>query len=314
MAESVSKMIVVPIDGSENVLRTLDCVNLFFGPEHALKITLFYVLPRLPAVLVEESRRNSEALKQLKNFEDRNAAIAERLLAAGKKRLIDMGFAEKTVEAVFRRIEVGVARDIVNWSEKKRADALILSTRGLGRLAAFFLGETANKVLEYSRVCPVWVVKGTVKKKNALLAIDNSKSALRAVDHAGFMLSGTGAKVTIFHSKRDLKRFIPDTLVDEFPEFQKFWQRRAGKEIAPFLQKAREVLLAAGLKNEQIKTKVVDGSRSAAADILEELKRSEAGALFISLHGYSSVKDYSMGSITRKVLHQAEDVAVCIVP
>ena len=143
---------------------------------------------------------------------------------------------------------------------------------------------------------------------------DNSKSALRAVDHAGFMLSGTGAKVTIFHSKRDLKRFIPDTLVDEFPEFQKFWQRRAGKEIAPFLQKAREVLLAAGLKNEQIKTKVVDGSRSAAADILEELKRSEAGALFISLHGYSSVKDYSMGSITRKVLHQAEDVAVCIVP
>jgi len=314
MAESVSKMIVVPIDGSENVLRTLDCVNLFFGPEHALKITLFYVLPRLPAVLVEESRRNSEALKQLKNFEDRNAAIAERLLAAGKKRLIDMGFAEKTVEAVFRRIEVGVARDIVNWSEKKRADALILSTRGLGRLAAFFLGETANKVMEYSRVCPVWVVKGTVKKKNALLAIDNSKSALRAVDHAGFMLSGTGAKVTIFHSKRDLKRFIPDTLVDEFPEFQKFWQRRAGKEIAPFLQKAREVLLAAGLKNEQIKTKVVDGSRSAAADILEELKRSEAGALFISLHGYSSVKDYSMGSITRKVLHQAEDVAVCIVP
>jgi hypothetical protein len=33
MAEEIQKMIVVPIDGSENVLRTLDCINLFFGPE-----------------------------------------------------------------------------------------------------------------------------------------------------------------------------------------------------------------------------------------------------------------------------------------
>jgi nucleotide-binding universal stress UspA family protein len=314
MAEEIQRMVVVPIDASENVYKTLDFISLCFGPQHPLKITLFYVLPRLPAILVEESRKKDETSNQLRNLEKRNTEIAERLLAAGKQRLVEMGFTEKTVKAVFRNIEVGIARDIVNWSEKKRADAVILSTRGHSKLAAFFLGETANKVLEYSRVCPVWMVKGTVKKKNALLAIDNSKNALRAVDHAGFMLSGTDAKVTIFHSKRNLNRYIPDALVDEFPEFQKFWQRRAGKEIAPFMQKAQEMLLAAGLKNEQIKTKVADGSRSAAADILEEARGVDAGTIFLGLHGYSSVKEYTMGSVTRKVLNQAEDLAVCIVP
>ena len=209
---------------------------------------------------------------------------------------------------------MGVARDIVNWSEKKRADAVILSTRGRSKLVALFLGEIANKVLEYSRVCPVWMVKGTVKKKHVLLAIDNSKNALRAVDHAGFMLSGTDAKVTIFHSKRELSRFIPGVLVEEFPEFQKHWLRKAGKEIAPFMQKAKDMLLAAGLRDGQIKTKVADGSRSVAVEILEEAQRVDAGSIFLGLHGYSSVKEFTMGGVTRKVLNHAADTAVCIVP
>ena len=48
--------------------------------------------------------------------------------------------------------------------------------------------------------------------------------------------------------------------------------------------------------------------------LLDEMKSSKAGSLFIGLHGYSSVKDFTMKSVTRKVLNQAEDMAVCIVP
>jgi nucleotide-binding universal stress UspA family protein len=314
MNETVQKMIVIPLDGSDNALKPLNYLDLVFGPKHNLKITLLYVLPRLPPILVEESQKSDETLRQLKNLEGRNVEMAQNLLTAGKKRLIVMGFAEKTLEAVSKKIEIGIARDIVNWSERKQADAVIISTRGRGKLAGFFLGETANKVLEYSRSCPVWMIKGTVKEKHAVLAIDNSKNSLRAVDHAGFMLSGTDMKVTIFHSKRDLKRFLPQELADEFPELQKFWQRKAGKVILPFIQKAKDMLLEAGLSEGQITTKLVDGSRSAAADMLDEMKSSKAGSLFIGLHGYSSVKDFTMGSVTRKVLNQAEDMAVCIVP
>jgi nucleotide-binding universal stress UspA family protein len=314
MAEDTEKMVVVPIDGSENVLKTLNYINLFFGPAHPLKITLFYVLPRLPASLVEEGRKSEATFKQIKNLEKKKTEMAERLLAAGQKRLIDMGFNAKTVEAVFRDIEVGVARDIVNWSEKKRADAVILSTRGRSKLVAYFLGDIANKVLEYSRICPVWMVKGSVNNRHALIAIDKSKNALRAVEHAGFMLSGTDARVTIFHAKRELSRYIPDALAEEFPEFQKHWQRRAGKEIAPFVQKAKDMLLAAGLRDEQITTRVADASRSAAVEILEAAQRAAAGSIFLGLRGYSNVKEYTMGGVTRKVLNHAADAALCIVP
>jgi len=39
MTEDIQKMIVVPVDGSENALKSLDYINLLFGPEHNIKTT-----------------------------------------------------------------------------------------------------------------------------------------------------------------------------------------------------------------------------------------------------------------------------------
>jgi nucleotide-binding universal stress UspA family protein len=228
--------------------------------------------------------------------------------------LLDKGFKEQAVETVFQKREVGIARDICNWSENMRADAIIISTRGLSRLKAFFMGETANKVLEFNRSCPVWMVKGAVRRKNMLLAIDNSQNAMRAVDYAGFILPGTEAHVTIFHSKRDLKRFMPNRLLEEFPEFQKLWKHKSGEVIAPYLKRAKEKLIKAGLKENQVSIELVEGSESAGIDILKEVENSDAGTIFIGKRGCSDVKDYSMGSVAKKVLYQASDMTVCIVP
>ena len=147
MAENIQKMIVVPVDGSENALKPLDYINFVFGPQHNLKTSLFYVLPKLPPFLVEESKKDRKIMKNLQDLESRNTEMAQRLLKAAKDKLVNIGFAEESVETVFRKIELGIARDIVNWSQKKQADAVVLSTHGRSRLEAFFTGETANKVL-----------------------------------------------------------------------------------------------------------------------------------------------------------------------
>jgi nucleotide-binding universal stress UspA family protein len=314
MTEDIQKKIVVPVDGSDNALKSLDYINLLFGPEHNINTTLFYVMPRLPPILVEEIKKSKENIKTLQDIESRNTEMAQRLLKAAKDRLVDMGFTKNTVEAVFRKVEVGIARDIVHWSEKKKADAVFITTRGRSRLETFFMGEIAAKVLEYCRVCPVWMLKGSIQNKHVLVAVDNSKNALRAVDHAGFMLAGTDAKLTLFHAKRDVKRFVSQAVLDEFPEVQKFWRQKAGEEIAPFIQKANDKLIAAGLKGDRIAVKVVDGSRQPAADVLAEAQHSNAGTIIMGLRGYSAVEEYKMGSVTRKVLNQAVDMAVSIVP
>jgi nucleotide-binding universal stress UspA family protein len=314
MTKKLEKRVVVPIDGSENALVSLDYINRIFGPRHSLRLSLVYLLPKLPSILVEESSKSRETMDQLQEIEKRSSQMAERILAAAQDRLMQVGFTAKAVEAVFRKIEVGVARDICSWAETSRkADAIIISSRGRSRLEAFFTGEIANKVLEYVKVCPVWMVKGRVKSKNVLVAVDHSVNAMRAVGHAAFMLSGTDVKVTVFHSKRDLRRFVPAEVLQEFPGVQKFWQRKAGDVVAPYMKKAREMLIEAGLSENQISVKLVDGSRSAARDILKEAEENTIGTIILGRKGCSDVKDYSMGSITKKVLDGASDMAVCVV-
>ncbi len=114
------------------------------------------------------------------------------------------------------------------------------------------------------------------RRKLIVVPIDGSENSLRSLNYVNLM----------FGPKQNLKVTV---------------------------QKAKEMLLEAGLREGQITTKLVDGSRSAAAEILEEMKSSKAGFLFIGLHGYSNVADFAMGSVTRKVLTQAEDLAVCMV-
>ena len=314
MDPEIQKLVVIPVDGSQNAMKALDYVDLMFGSRHSLKVSLVYILQRLPQIIVEESRKDKDARKQLETIEKRNIDMAEKLLKTSKERLVGVGFTPETVEAVFRKIEVGVARDICGWSERKRADAIIVSFRGKSRIEAFFMGEVAAKILEYSRVCPVWMVKGTVRNKNILLAVDHSEHSMRAVDHAGFMLAGTDRRIVIFHAKRDLKRLIAKEVVDEFPEFQKFWQRKAGEVIAPYMQKAREMLLSAGLDESQITIKVTEGSRHIAADIVKAAREFDAGTVIMGLKGSSDVKEFRIGTVTRKVLNQAEDMTIGIIP
>jgi nucleotide-binding universal stress UspA family protein len=158
------------------------------------------------------------------------------------------------------------------------------------------------------------MIKGIVKNKNVLLAVDNSENAMRAVDHTGFLLSDTDANVTLFHSKRDLRRFVPKEVLQEFPGVQKFWQSTAAKVVSPYMKKAREMLIQAGLSENRISVKLVDGSRSAAKDILKAAEENAVGSIILGRKGYSDVRDFSMGSVTRKVLEGASEMAVCVVP
>ena len=233
--------------------------------------------------------------------------------ATSKNKLVGKGFAADRVEVVYRQKEKDTAHDICWWAESRHADALLVNTRGRSRLEAFFMGETARKVLEFSKTCPVWLLKGSIKSKQVLIAVDSSENALRAAEHAGFMLAGTDCHVTLFHSKRHLRRFLPKELLDDAAELEELWKHAAAQDIAPYMQKAKQLLLDKGLKETQINTTVIDGSRSAAVDILKAAGRGGFGTIVMGRKGTSKIAAYDLGSITRKVVQSFDDMAVWVI-
>jgi nucleotide-binding universal stress UspA family protein len=308
----LTKMIVLPVDGSENAHRSLEYVDLMFGKDHSLEVTLKYVLPSLPPILADDRSMKRETATKLKALENKSIRMAEKILSQAKNFFLQKGFDDDRVQTVYRKKADSIPQDICNWVESKRADSVLISTRGRSRLEAFFMGEVSSKLLEYCRVCPVWIVEGKVTSNRVLVAVDSSDNALRAVDHVGFMLAGTDSSVTLFHTMRHLRRFVPKEVLDEAPELEELWKTKAGQEIEPFMKKAKKMLLQAGLKESQITKKVVDGSRSAASDILDEA-RNNYGTIVMGRRGLSGVKEFFMGSVSSKVLHGSTSMATWIV-
>ncbi|MGB6378440.1 MAG: universal stress protein [Syntrophobacteria bacterium] len=309
----LTKMIAIPVDGSENALRSLDYLNLMYGPEHNLEVNLFYVLPSLPLTLTEDPTMDRAMADKLKIIKAKNIRMAERILVEAKAALIHKGFSEERITTFYLKKKMSVAQEICIWAEGKQADTVLITTRGRSRLEAFFMGEVASRTLEHCRVCPVWIVEGTVKSKSVLIGLDGSNYALGAVDHAGFMLSGTDCHITLFHTMRHLRRFIPLEVIEEAPELEELWKHKAGQRIAPHMKEAKEMLLEAGITETQITTKVVDGSRSPAKDILDEARGNGYGTIVLGRHGTSMVKEFFMGSVVRKVLDNCHGLAVWVV-
>lgn len=313
MNARISRMVLVPLDGSENSLKAIDYLTTVYRPDHMIQIQLFYVLPALPPILVEESRKVPETARKLKEIDQKNEQMAERILAEAKNRLLEKGFVPDMIHTSHQKHRTSIAHEICRTAEGRRADAIVLCTHGRSKLLTFFMGETANKVLESRRDCPVWLIKGAVKNNSVLLGLDPSENSLRAVDHAGFMLSGTDSRITLFHTKRHLRRFVPQEVFQAVPELESLWASAAGREITPLIDKARAMLVKAGLDNAQIAAKIIDGSRSAAGDILQEARQGGYGTIVIGRRGATDSSDFSMGSIAKKIIENASDHAVWMI-
>lgn len=313
MTKPVTKLVGAPVDGSDYSKRAMDYLSLMFEKDDRFRVILCYILPALPPILVEESRKNPKTAKQLAKMEKRNLQMAEKILDETKTNLMEKGFSEGQVRCVHRQQQIGTARDICTVAEDERVDAVVIATRGRSKLEAFFTGEVANKVLEMHRSSPVWMIKGNVERKNVLVAVDSSENAMRAVDHASFMLSGMECPITLFHSKRHLRRFVPQEIIDAEPDLETLWQYAAGREIASYMDKAKDMLLSAGISEDLVSIKVVDGSRSPASDILEAAMSGGCGTVIMGRKGASEESGVGMGDVARKVLAAASDMAVWVV-
>ena len=74
------------------------------------------------------------------------------------------------------------------------------------------------------------------------------------------------------------------------------------------------MLIKAGVDESKISSRIVDGGLSAAADILDASRQLDCGTIVMGRRGASNVKDYTMGSVPRKVLQDCKDMALWLVP
>ena len=157
--------------------------------------------------------------------------------------------------------------------------------------------------------------------KKLLIAIDDSPSAMKAVEYVGQQFGGrTDVEVGLVNVLPNLPAIFWDEghILSESEKAERkkvvdMWLADRRAKMEPVFKKAAELLGRTGVPAEQIKTTSISDSTDIAESILEEARDKGYQTIVIGRRGIAQGKILLMGSVTSKIITQGGGVAVTIV-
>ena len=154
-----------------------------------------------------------------------------------------------------------------------------------------------------------------------LIALDSSEGAWSAVEYVAKTFGNTpGVQVTLFHVLSGLPpAFWDDGHILEKKERDSrqrlvaAWQQDQEKQWRDLVHKANQHLGAAGLAPKAVHHKFKPKYFDVAEDILEEAQAGAYDTVVMGRRGLGLAKSLLLGSVTRKVVDNANGCAVAIV-
>jgi len=157
--------------------------------------------------------------------------------------------------------------------------------------------------------------------KTLLIAVDDSKNAMKAVEYVAAQCRGTQElRIGLVHVLPNLPAIFWDEghilSEDEKKERKRVvdkWLTDRQAKMEPVFKKATELLQAAGITLQQIQTKSISDSTDVAESILEEARDGGYQTIVVGRRGISEGKRLLLGSVTSKIISQGSGLAVTIV-
>lgn len=138
--------ILLPVDGSDSSLAAVRfAIAKLASADSGIELHLLNAQPPLPS--------NAARFIDSGTIRDFHQEEGAKALAGARKLLDEAGVAYTS------NVAVGDPADsITTYADQKKCDAIVMGTRGLGRVAGLLLGSVATKVLHLTKV-PVVLAK-----------------------------------------------------------------------------------------------------------------------------------------------------------
>jgi nucleotide-binding universal stress UspA family protein len=147
-------------------------------------------------------------------------------------------------------------------------------------------------------------------RRHLLLAVEDSEDSRRAVMYVADFFGGYA---DIYVTLLSILGEPPEDLFGAATEREQWLAReRAARQAT--LERFRAVLLAAGLREERVATRlVVRRYASLAEAILEEQEQLRCCIIVVGRRGLSRHEEFLFGSTSSRILHRATHCAVMVV-
>ena len=309
----MEKRILVAVDGSVYSRKAMEYAAGIGSIVKNIHYTLLNVHPKVSDYLVEDAKKDSQSLATLKKVIKKNQEESDRLLSESKKVMIKMGIGDDRIETVSQKQTRGTAKAILDHGNKSLCDAIVLGRRGVSRLAESFMGSITNSVLEHTDNTPVWAIGGDVKPSKIMIAIDGSESSLRAVDHVSFILGDSpDSEITLLHVTPRLRDYCAVDFGEEGDPMKEVISSGDKQCVGSFYIHARERFANAGMDESQIDIQEVTTTLNIGKTIVDEALKGGFSTVVVGRKGMNN--SFFMGSVSSRVLANAKDCAVWLVP
>jgi nucleotide-binding universal stress UspA family protein len=307
----MQKKIMIAVDDSSHSLRAVRFAAQMATTNSNLHCLLFHLEPAVSGFLVEEAKTDMHAQRDLDRVKKKNRRAAADLLERYRNQMASDGASADRIEMISVPRKLGLAKDIIDYAQEKRLDAVVMGRRGLGALQEVMLGSVTAKVVEHSNVVPVWIVDDKVAADRILVAMDGSEHALRALDHAAFMMSGNpNAHLTLFHVKGRGEALCEPSVDDE--SLDALVDRASDRVMAACELRYDDVMKAAGFDEGRFSIEMGDRRRNVGKAVLEAADKGGYGVVVVGRSGQS--RSFFMGSVSRYVINQVAGRSVWLVP
>lgn len=308
----MEKKILLAVDGSEPSEQAVRyAANVGLGlPD--LGFTLYHVLPPISQTIMDESKSDTAVRKEVELIIQKNREAGQNLMESYRLLMGDFGIDAARVDTKVVDRGEGIAKDILEYGQESRHDAIVVGRRGISRLKAVFMGSVTASLLENSNFLPIWVVDGPVSFRSVIMAVDGSESAMRAVDHLCSVLHGSlDIHITLFHVTPRFSETCPIDARGEDSPLAAVGRRGNKHCIDNFYQKALETFRASGFGKNRIHLKMVDRMLSTGKAILDEAETENHDTIVIGRRGLS--RSFFTGSVSRYVMDHATQRALWMI-
>jgi nucleotide-binding universal stress UspA family protein len=297
----VHDAVLIGYDGSPESEQAIRAAAGLLAPRRAVVAHVWDSLSEL--LLHRDLDDLSGTLREAaEELDAEDAQAAERLARRGAELAEAAGLEATPVTA---RGRPRAWRTLIELADEHDAAAVVVGSRGLGRVKSALLGSVSSGVVGQSHR-PVLVVPAQDERGSgpALIAYDGSEHARAGIEAAGRLLRGREALVqTVWTSYESIVSAgvvgAPATVVTTAVERLDGEAEQAAQRTA---DEGAELAAAGGL---EVRAEAVRGSSSPWRALIDGVEAHGAAAVVVGSRGRSALGAALTGSVSRALVHHA---------
>jgi nucleotide-binding universal stress UspA family protein len=309
--ETLTKCLLLPIDGTSESLRPIAFISRLY-PVSEVSLILCYFSPPPPPVYFSLAAETPEMQKKKRDLVESRQRDAQRIFTHAKKVLMKAGFSRELIQEHIEQREMSVAKQACLLADIRKVDAVVIQKRVSSSLEGFLIGDPASALLQYCLTSPVWFVEGEANPSRAAICVVDEDAALRMTDHAGYMLSGSAAQITLLQTVRKLSApisFHPSNGTKELAG-------HAGMTLSSgrysYLLRAADMLREYGIDEGRIQITLIPEKGDIASEILSWCASNGIGVVGLGHSEPEGIWSSLKTSVTRKILADFKNMAIWV--